>query len=103
MRQLVGGKYLDMLQVSDTISSMNSEFRNICSSVNNILSVIHLLCIIIQVCDSIESEYVYTMEDPASLYYKESISPESLWDAYDNNDMLRVAKNLILFKEQREI
>lgn len=102
MRQLVGGKYLDMLQVSDTISSMNSEFRNICSSVDSILSVIRSNYIIIQVCNSIDSEYVYTMEEPSSSYYKESITPESLWDAYDNNDMLRVAKDLIIFKEQRE-
>lgn len=42
------------------------------------------------------------MEEPSSSYYKESITPESLWDAYDNNDMLRVAKDLIIFKEQRE-
>lgn len=40
MRQLVGGKYLDMLQVADTISSMNEEFSSICLSVKSILSVI---------------------------------------------------------------
>lgn len=42
------------------------------------------------------------MEEPSSSYYKDSITPESLWDAYDSNDMLKVAKDLIIFKEQRE-
>lgn len=40
MRQLVGGKYLDMLQVSDTILSMNQEFSTISSSINSILTVL---------------------------------------------------------------
>ena len=39
MRQLVGGKYLDMLHVSDTITEMNKEFSSITSSVKGIISV----------------------------------------------------------------
>ena len=42
MRQLVGGKYLDMLHVSDTITEMNKEFGSISSSVRDIISVCFL-------------------------------------------------------------
>ena len=43
MRQLVGGKYLDMLHVSDTITEMNKEFSSITSSVLDIINVFSFL------------------------------------------------------------
>lgn len=43
MRQLVGGKYLDMLHVSDTITEMNKEFGSITSSVLDIINVFSFL------------------------------------------------------------
>lgn len=48
MRQLVGGKYLEMLNVSDTITEMSQEFSNISSSVNEIISVFVILLLLLQ-------------------------------------------------------
>ena len=39
MRKLVGGKYLEMLHVSDTIDSMSREFAGVSQSVQSLLSV----------------------------------------------------------------
>lgn len=39
MRKLVGGKYLEMLHVSDTIDSMSHEFATVSQSVQSLLSV----------------------------------------------------------------
>ena len=39
MRKLVGGKYLEMLHVSDTIDSMSREFATVSQSVQSLLSV----------------------------------------------------------------
>lgn len=39
MRKLVGGKYLEMLHVSDTIDSMSQEFATVSQSVQSLLSV----------------------------------------------------------------
>lgn len=48
MRQLVGGKYLEMLNVSDTITEMSQEFSNISSSVNEIISVFVISLLLLQ-------------------------------------------------------
>lgn len=39
MRKLVGGKYLEMLRVSDTIDSMSHEFATVSQSVQSLVSV----------------------------------------------------------------
>ena len=48
MRQLVGGKYLEMLNVSDTITEMSQEFSNSSSSVNEIISVFVISLLLLQ-------------------------------------------------------
>lgn len=103
MRQLVGGKYLDMLQVSDTILAMNQEFSTISSSINNIVTVLSCQCVSLQICDSIESEFTYKDDSDVQNGVVATITPESLWEEYDNNNMLNLAKDLVLFKGRRII
>lgn len=103
MRQLVGGKYLDMLQVSDTILSMNQEFSTISSSINSILTVLCCCELLVQICDSIESEFTYKDDLDAQQGIIATITPESLWEEYDMNNMLNLSKDLVLFKNHRII
>ena len=44
----MGGKYLEMLNVSDTITEMSQEFSNISSSVNEIISVFVISLLLLQ-------------------------------------------------------
>ena len=103
LRQLVGSKYLDMLQVSETISSMNEELSNISSSVNTILSVFVGTCCNAQECNSVNNEYVYCEEVDENKRDTAIITPERLWELYDNKEMFQLAKELIQFREQRKI
>ena len=101
MRQLVGGKYLDMLQVSDTTLSMNQEFSTLSSSINSILTVLCCCGLLVQICDSIESEFTYKDDLDAQQGIIATITPESLWEEYDMNNMLNLSKDLVLFKNHR--
>ena len=54
-------------------------------------------------CNSSNYEYVYCDELGQNKQDNVVITPERLWELYDNDNMFQLAKELIMFKEQRNI
>lgn len=43
---------------------------------------------------------MYNCEKQSEMLENRVITPESLWDSFDNNKMLELSKDLLLFKKQ---
>ena len=88
---MVGGKYLDMLSVCDRISEMNKEFGVVRESVDAVL----------QLCESLGDDYAFVKEIDQKKEESAEITQESLWEEYDRDEMLVLAKHLTTFRDSR--
>lgn len=88
---MVGGKYLDMLSVCDRISEMNKEFGVVRESVDAVL----------QLCESLGDDYAFVKEIDKKKEKQAEITQESLWEEYDHDEMLALARHLAAFRDSR--
>ena len=92
LRRLVGGKYLDMLSVCDRISEMNKEFGVVRESVDAVL----------QLCESLGDDYAFVKEIDQKKEKQAEITQESLWEEYDHDEMLALARHLAAFRDSQK-
>ena len=80
-----------MLKVCDRISNMSAAFSRVQNSVTDVL----------QLCASFNEDYVFASENTSNDEDHAIITQEMLWEEYDNQDMLKLAKDLAVFQHCR--